>query len=253
MGELADEKAISQIATPHWWSGTSEVRLAKAANHFGCELPRIRRRDSKYARKSLDNYLRQHIPVILCVDNWQHWITVVANSRSRYVVLDSNDNAVLAVTDWTKLQKRWRYSEASGDFFDLLPVRPQFTTFTRANFSIERALFLRRPENRLLALHWDQYLEDLLEICDKPTSRKPALTFNRFIRRHGETIVERLAYWHGDVTKHQVRKIIKNFSFVANTYGLLVTDENQALVDINILIAFWAASSRGIESLYGSK
>ena len=40
-----------------------------------------------------------------------------------------------------------------------------------ADFHVERVKFLRRPENRSLALYWNEYLEDLLEICKPPSGR----------------------------------------------------------------------------------
>ena len=55
----------------------------------------------------------------------------------------------------------------------------------KADFSVERVKFLRRPENRRLARHWNEYLEDLLEICRPPTHRiAEPLSMGEFLRRH---------------------------------------------------------------------
>ena len=39
------EDAIAHYARPHWWSGTDEIRLARAARAFDCDLELQRTRD----------------------------------------------------------------------------------------------------------------------------------------------------------------------------------------------------------------
>ena len=77
LGRLVDEEKIAVIARTHWWSGTDEIKLARAARAFDCDLPILRTRDEKKARKMLLEHLRRRIPVLLCVDDWGHWITAV--------------------------------------------------------------------------------------------------------------------------------------------------------------------------------
>jgi len=261
LGRLADEDHISSIAHPHWWSGTDEVRLARAAREFDCDIPFIRRRDPDLARGALIRYLRHRIPVLLCVDDWGHWITVVRHEASRFVVLDSREEPVLNVIEWPRLRNRWRYLDWEYDeydppaLYDLHPVRPRFRVPITAQFSVQRAQHLRRPENQDLSLHWDSYLEDLLEICKPPSTRTTdAMTMGEFLRRHQDLLLNRATYWHGDIERESVARLLRNFRFVAETYGLLIpaTRARQALCDMSMLVAFWAASAGGIGDLYGS-
>ncbi|RMH39266.1 MAG: hypothetical protein D6689_17110 [Deltaproteobacteria bacterium] len=262
LGRLCDEDQIASIAHPHWWSGTDEVRLAKAAREFDCDLPAIRRRDPDLARGALVRYLRDRIPVLLCVDDWGHWITVVNHESNRFVVLDSNHDPVLNVVEWPRLRNRWCYLDWEYDednppaLYDLHPVRPRFRVPVTAQFSVQRAQFLRRPENESLALHWDEYLEDLLEICAPPSSRfLGSMTMGEFLRRHQELLMSRVTYWHGDVERDQVARLLRNFRFVAETYGLVIpaSATRRALTDMAMLVAFWVASAAGIGDLYGSQ
>jgi hypothetical protein len=261
LGRLADEDQIAGIAHPHWWSGTDEVSLAKAARQFDCELPTIRRRDPELARGALVRYLRERIPVLLCVDDWGHWITVVRHEAARFIVLDSREDQVLDVVDWPRLRSRWRYLDWDYDaedppaLYDLHPVKPRFRVPVSAQFSVQRAQFLRRPENRSLALHWDEYLEDLLEICAPPSTRlSGSLTMGEFLRRHQDMLLSRVTYWHGDIERDGVARVLRNFRFVAETYGLIIpaSATRQALTDLAILVAFWVTSVSGVEDMYGS-
>lgn len=256
IGQLADEQAIASVANPHWWAGTNEVKLARAARHFACDLPMVRRTDPERAKRALMRYAGQPLPVLLCVDQWDHWITVVRHEHERFVLLDSRYEPVLQVTDWRRLRDRWQYVDEDDDklLFDMHPVKPRFRVDVRAQFSVQRAQFLRRPENTALAKHWDAYLGDLLQIC-KPRGRKShTISMGEFLRRHQALLVTRVRYWHGHLERAQVLRVLQNFRFVAETYGLIVPADSarQALVDLAILLALWAAASAGVDPMYGS-
>ncbi len=262
LGRPADESAVTRAAEPHWWAGTDEVKLARAARAFDCELPFIRRCDPDGAYDALVRYTSKRLPVLLCVDDWEHWVTVVRHEDSRFVILDSRHEPVVNVVGWPQLRTRWRYTGWEYDeydpptWFDLHPVKPRSRTAgAPAKFSVERAQFLRRPENHDLARHWDDYLEDLLEICRRPSSRVRSLSMGQFLRRHQDMLTRQLCYWHGYLDKGSVLRLLRNFRFVADTYGLVVpaAATRRALTDMSMLLAFWAASAHGVGDMYGSE
>ena len=66
-----------------------------------------------------------------------------------------------------------------------------------------------------------------------------------FLRRHQDLLVSRLRYWHGDIERDDIHRLLRNFRFVAETYGLVipVAATRRALVDMAMLLAFWAAAA----------
>jgi hypothetical protein len=260
LGRLADEDSISEVAHPHWWAGTDEIKLARAARHFDCDLPFIRRTDPERAHASLVKYINQRLPVILCVDDWGHWVTVVRHEQERFVVIDSREEPVLKVLSWPQLRNRWRYEDYDEadqlrGLYDLHPVKPRFRVTVKAQFSLGRAQFLRRPENWDLAVHWDDYLGDLLEICRPRSTRgNDALSMGEFLRRNQDLLVSRVTYWHGAIEREAVLRLLRNFRFVAETYGLVIpaAGSRRALADLAMLLALWAAADRGVGEMYGA-
>ena len=123
----------------------------------------------------------------------------------------------------------------------------------RANFSLSRARYLRRHENRELAQLWDEYLEDLLRIC-KPRNplSENVVSMGEFLRRHEGMIVDQIAYWHGKIESEAVRKVLRRLRFVADTHGLVVhlDDEKRAIAGLTALLALWAGSHYGIGPVY---
>ena len=136
-----------------------------------------------------------------------------------------------------------------------MAVTPRFRTSVKADFSVERVKFLRRPENKRLARHWNEYLEDLLEICKPPTHRiAEPLSMGEFLRRHQELLVTRVVYWHGDVNRDEVSRILRDLRFVSETYGLVIpaSMSRRALADLSIVVSLWACADRGINGMFGS-
>jgi hypothetical protein len=262
LGRFIDENQVSRIAGTHWWAGTDEIKLARAARAFDCEMKVMRRKDAQRAKRELLSSLKNGWPALLCVDNWNHWITVVGAERGKFIIIDSRRAPVVSIETWRALRKRWVFREVDPEdpamprmLYDLHAVIPRYRVKTKAHFSLERARFLRRPENRAFATYWDEYFTDLSHICTPRTSRTGnVLSMGELLRRHGAMIREQIAFWHGGVTQEQAGKIMRNMKFVADTYDLVVRkeDEKRALTAITANLALWASSRFGIGEVYGN-
>lgn len=264
LGILKDERDISRLAGTHWWHGTDDIQLGLAARKYGCDLLLVRRYDAERARRALVAYLKRGIPVLLCVDEWSHWLTVVKHESGKFIMLDSRVPTVVDIQSWDRLRRHWvfhdeDYELEDGDVrtvYDLHPVVPRFKPSSKAQFSLARARALRRPNNRRLAERWDEYLSDLLAICKPRTARiSKAFSLGEFIRWHGAMIIESIDYWHGSLDAKSVRKILNNLHFVADTYGLVIheDDEKRAIASITTLLTLWSAAEFGVRQVYGPR
>ena len=262
LGKIVNENEVSRIAGTHWWAGTDEIKLARAAKAYDCEMNVIRRKNSLKAKRELLLALKKGYPALLCVDGWNHWITVVGAERGRFIFIDSREAPVVCVDTWRALKKRWAYREIDEDdptqmktLYDLHPVIPHFRARSKAHFSLKRAYYLRRPENKSFATHWDEYFTDLSSICTPRTPRsEKVFPMGELLRRHGSMIRTQIAFWHGTVKREHVARILRNLKFVADTYDLVVReeDEKRAIAAITANLAFWAASKYGVNEVYGN-
>ncbi len=262
LGVLVDERRISAIAGTDE-SGTDERQLARASRRFGCELRESRSTDPDEARRHLSEYLHRGIPCLICVHHWRHWVAIVKEQRGRFILLDSEDDAVLTIVTWRQLSQMWVY-HAKGrgirtpadTIFDLYAVVPRFRVQLRARFSLSRARFLRRPENRQLARGWDEYLQDLLEVCKPRTPlSENVISLGEFLRRHEGTIVDQVAFWHGKTARRALVKVLENMRFVADTYGLVIhhDDEKRSIAGLTAILTLWAVSRYGVGPVYQLK
>ena len=262
LGRIVDENEVSRIAGTHWWSGTDEIKLARAAKAYDCELKLIRRKQGLQAKRELLLALKRGQPCILCVDQWNHWITVVGAERGKIIYIDSREAPVVCIDEWKSLKRRWCYTEVDEDdptqsttVYDLHIIVPKFRVRSKARFTLKSARYLRRKENHNFATHWDEYFNDLTVICNPrtPLSAK-VFPMGELLRRHGAMIKAQVLYWHGGVRPQELRKILRNLQFVANTYDLVIKkdDEKRAIAAISSILTLWATSKRGVGDVYGS-
>jgi chorismate-pyruvate lyase len=261
LGKIVNERDVSRLAGSHWWGGTDDIKLARAARAYDCDMRMVRRTNPLRAKRELLLALKRGYPSLLCVDGWGHWITVVGAERGKFIYVDSSAAPVIRVDSWRGLKQRWVYSEVDSDdptemkrLYDLHPVVPRFRVRTKARFSLKRARYLRRPENRSFATNWDEYFTDLTAICTPRTPRSAKVfPLGELLRRHGTMIRSQIEFWHGGVTFKQILRIMRNLKFVADTYDLVVReeDEKRAIAAITTNLTLWAAGKYGVNPVYG--
>jgi len=68
-------------------------------------------------------------------------------------------------------------------------------------------------------------------------------------------MLESIDYWHGSVEVRSVRQILNNLHFVADTYGLIIheDDEKRAIASITALLTLWTAAEFGVRQVYGPR
>jgi hypothetical protein len=64
----------------------------------------------------------------------------------------------------------------------------------------------------------------------------------------------RVVYWHGDVNRDEVSRVLRDLRFVSETYGLVIpaSMSRRALADLAILVSIWACAHRGVDGMFGS-
>ena len=255
LGKFENEREIGKKAGSTWWYGTDEIGLAKAANFFDCKMKYFRRENKTEALEALINELKEGLPCILSVDNWEHWFTVINFQKDKFIVVDSGLEKVIIIYSPNQLIKRWVYTDPESGFisYDGYALTPKFKVLTKANFSLEKARYVMRDNNKQLAEKWDAYFNDLINICRprKPLS-KQTISFHEFLRRHEKLLVTQVADWHGMPSYNELIKILKNLLFVAEVYDLVIYDEDQkkALIDLTSVLMMYSCGKYGMDPIY---
>lgn len=263
VGHFVDEDSITRAARTTK-EGTDEKMLRRAAERFDCRLIEVRRFTEASAFKALKAALVAGKPCMICINQWGHWVTIVGfDAKSeRFVVIDSEKDPVVRIPAWSELKRRWVFNEYDREgklkqFYDLYVLRPKFRVHSKANFSIKRAQFLRRAGNATFVKHFDEYVSDLLNIAKPTPSRDGSaavISMAEFLRRHRKMLLDTVRYWHGQTTDAKLRRVLDNMRFVAETYGLVIRqeDEKRTIASFAALLMAWATTHEPLEeALYG--
>lgn len=255
LGRFENEREIAKKAGSTWWYGTDEIGLEKAAAAFDCSMKHFNDDNKNKAAAALINQLKNGLPCILSVDNWEHWFTVINYQKNKFIVVDSGLEKVIAVYTTNQLLKRWVYTdrETGISSYDGYALTPKFKVITKANISLEKARYVMRDRNRQLAEKWDTYFNDLINICrPRYSSIKRIISFKTFLQRHEKLLVTQVANWHGTPQYSELTKILRNLQFVAEVYDLVIytDDQKKALVDLASVLMMYSCGKYGMDPIY---
>ncbi len=255
LGIFKDEDQIGIIAGSTWWAGTDEIGLSRAARRFKCRMKHFQSSNPNDARRMLVSELKKGYPCILSVDNWEHWCTVVSYQKGKFVVIDSEPDKVITIYTSSQLVRKWRYKEKGTGIisYDGYALIPKFKVHTRAKFTPEKAKYIMYDKNDDLAKKWDQYTNDLINVCRPRTKLSyKIITFSEFLRRNQINLVKRVANWHGEPTYSELKKILANMKFVAEIYDLVIpeNEEKKAAIDISSIMMMYSCGKYGMDPIY---
>lgn len=144
-GIFVHEDTLTEAAGSTPELGTDERQLSRAARELGCVLLMERHHVAPLARRALHRLLAAQVPVLLCVDQWDHWVTAVGADASQVVVLDSHYETVVRLEPWRALLRRlafrrrpWRWGPPLR-WYDLHPLFSRGETGLRLALTPERA------------------------------------------------------------------------------------------------------------------
>jgi len=255
LGRFESEKKIAIKAGSTWWYGTDEIGLEKAAKFYDCKMKYFRRDNPDDAIKVLKENIKKGYPCILSVDNWEHWFTVVNYQQRKFILIDSSMEKVITIYTPIQLLKRWKYFDEENEkvSYDGYAIIPQFKVTTKAKFSIEAVRYIMDLRNKDLAQNWDKYFNDLISICHpRHGNTTNLISFKDFLRRYEKPLTKQVAYWHGDPSIRELRKILLNFQFIAEVYDLVIHSDEQkkALIDLASILMMYACGKYGMNKIY---
>ena len=78
------------------------------------------------------------------------------------------------------------------------------------------------------------------------------ISLGEFLRRYEKMILDQVDLWHGWLVRSQAKRILSYMHFVADTYGLVIHDEDEkrAIAGITAILTLWAASEYGVSPVY---
>jgi hypothetical protein len=230
LGIPADEQRLARLAgSDH--RGTDELELARAAQHFDCELLTVRTRDPERARQELTTQVAETRPVLLCIEQWDHWVVAAHEHDDTFVIVDSRAGAIFRVLPWEYLRELlvYRESRRGRALYDLHPLVPLRNVGPRPELTIDRARFLQKWEHQDVARQWNRYLADACEVFGEGNGDEaPLLSPGDFFGRQEPVLLDAVAPSNASGQRSRVRRLLRGMRFIADTYGLRLAEPEES-------------------------
>lgn len=235
LGLFAHEDELARLAGSSERDGTDEVGLGRAARALGCDLEVLRCRTAESARGTLTRQLARGVPVLLCIDQWDHWVTVVAERDGEFVLFDSYFDNVLRIEPWERLQRRLVFRERRfrgvwvRELYDLHPLIPRKTAGIRLGLTPDAATYLLNAADGTLTRSWDEYARHVLPLAvPQGAQLELALPLGSFLQRHRVAILERASASLGEAWRTAASRAFDRLIFVAGLYRAALLPEAEA-------------------------
>jgi ABC-type bacteriocin/lantibiotic exporter with double-glycine peptidase domain len=104
-----DDRKIAKLASSTRGGGTSDRKMGHAAWRLGARYNSHNQRTAKAAKLTIDRLLTRGLPLILCIEKWQHWVACLHHGRGGYLIFDSSrPGPVIQVRSWKWVkQQMW--------------------------------------------------------------------------------------------------------------------------------------------------
>lgn len=107
LGIIRTQAECETLCKTNATDGTTGKNIAKGLKALGCHGHPIREKRADVALAFLMSALGKGRPVILCVDDWEHWVAAVGLLGQRVLVCDPADNELVTSYEPEALMKRW--------------------------------------------------------------------------------------------------------------------------------------------------
>lgn len=232
LGRFAHEDELARLAGSSETNGTDEKGLTRAARALGCDLDLVRHKRPEAARKALTDTLGRGVPALLCLDQWEHWVTAVSVQGDRFVVFDSHFEQPLRIESWPALEGRLAYREQrpfrSRTLYDIHPLTPRRLQRVRFWLTPRRAEELKGSAHGLLEHDWDELARRVLGL-GVPAGPQLELgtPLAEWIAAYRDQIVEEAAQYSMLLDIAELGRTLDEIAFVATLYGVLLRPEDE--------------------------
>jgi hypothetical protein len=251
LGNKKKERAVRHAArTSH--KGTDEVSLKQAAEKFGYRLEEfllLEKDKGVVAYRWLLGELKKNRPVLLCVDDFSHWVLAIGILDRRIAIADPavhDQRQAFGLYTRGGLLKRWWIDDPdkmeSSQYFGM-------SLFPESPLARKRALkALRLAESVLRTLQRDddtdiydaaRDLTRIFSIAKRHKNGGERIEAGDFLARHEEDILGAVGYWHSESDLKLLKPVYQTYQDVASALDYSVPGklESKVLVELTALIA----------------
>ncbi|MGA9118538.1 MAG: hypothetical protein WB699_04165 [Bacteroidota bacterium] len=239
---VSEDEAHQLTDRPRWktrLTGTDERHMKLGVRRAGFKpLARVSY-DRAEAHHEIDAMLESSFPVIICVEDQQHWAVLAGKaSSSQYYWIDSADDDLYGTWTWTDIAD---WMETNGEYY-FIGVAPKTKADRRTSAVPDFFRMYQGFDDDDLAEYWGWYLEDLRKCFDLPEHTAGAINARAFFERYGKTIYDACKESCRSIDEDQLHYEYGNYRKVAFVHNMSVSRERieEAIARLTSAVTFTA-------------
>lgn len=233
---------IKRACGTRWWNGTDESGLRRGLRRLGYEGTEqtwLHKSDAKQALSWLREQHAHGRPVILCVDNFDHWVLAGGSTDKHFFIQDpyeGHKGAAASHHSNGALARRWWSKNRNEGCYYGVAVKPVTKETRRLAHrampltSLEVLNRLKDSSNDLLPVS-----SSLIDVFGTVRRGKKLADL---LQEASPYLTERIDYWWAGIDRARIRQELRNFVAFARGRELryVPSRREQALADLTVLL-----------------
>jgi hypothetical protein len=220
------------------WQGTEPEKIIRGIKKYGCRAEPFTCNDEKKLKVKIDTYLEAGIPLIVCVEDWEHYALLARRINKKYYWIDSADSDIIGHSSWVEIAEWLESSDDDEKYYCIAVIPPKDNNALK---DIEKLLKMSR-KNEDLFNSYGYLLRDLLDIIGDQGSSGKQIPVAEFLDRHRDEVINSIGELYYYTDKKELKQIAKDYIAIAELHNLMLAadDELDALTRLAVMVTMYS-------------
>jgi hypothetical protein len=221
------------------WEGTDPDNIIRGIKKYGCKAEPFSCKNEYKAKAKIDAYLEAGIPIIICVDDWEHYTLLAGLIDNRYYWIDSAGPNIMSKSSWPAIEEWMASSDEDEKYYGIAVIPPKRNNALK---DIDKLFRLSRKDEGLFN-NYGYMLRDLLDVIGDQKSIGRLFSVAEFLSIYQDKIVSSIEYLYYFTDKKYVTKKMKDYITIAELHNLsfAVADELDVIIRLTVIMTLNAA------------
>ena len=220
------------------WEGTEPERIIRGIKKYGCRAESFSCNDNKRLKVKIDAYLEANIPLIVCVDDYEHYAVLAGKINNKYYWIDSADSHIMGHSPWTDI-KDWLESSEEDDCYYFIAVIPHKNNNVLKD--IDKLLKISHKDEDLFN-NYGYMLKDLLDIIGNQGASGKQVPVAEFLIKYQDKVISSIEELYYYTDRKELKQILKDYITLAGLHNLMLAaeDELDVLTRLTVMMTMYS-------------
>ncbi|MBI2419805.1 MAG: hypothetical protein HYV28_18225 [Ignavibacteriales bacterium] len=217
------------------WKGTEPEKIILGIKKYGCKAKPYTLTKEKEFKAKVESLLEQRIPIIACVDDYEHYVVLAGIQENKYFWIDSAHADIIGCSAWSDIES---WMNCNGEYYFIAVIGPKFC---KPVLEINQLLKLSR-KNSTLFNNYGYMLRDLLDIINEPKTPGKRISAEEFLETVVKTVVDSIVLLYYYANRKKLERKLQDYISIAHLhrFTVLIDEEGAILARLTTVMTMTA-------------